>query len=466
MVFSSFVFICIFLPVVYCVNILLPPRASNGFLLAASLFLYAWGEQIYVLLLAGCIVVNYGMVRLIAKGRCRRGLLAFSIAFNLTFLGIFKYADMAVETVNAMTGAALPLPGISMPIGISFFTFQAMSCVVDVYRGRCKVQHSLLDFALYVSFFPQLIAGPIVKYHEIAAYLTERRVTIDESAVGLRRFSYGLAKKVLIANSLAALVDGVYALDSRWNAPLAWLAAIGYALQIYYDFSGYSDMAIGMGRMFGFVLPENFDLPYASASLRDFWRRWHMSLSGWFRDYLYIPLGGNRKGAVRTQLNRLIVFFLTGLWHGAGWNFVVWGLCHGVLTAFEDLGVIPVAKLKGRARWIGVIYTLAAVTSLFVLFRADTLSQAFSLLRAMFSGGFGFDTAQRICLADFLTPWAAIVLAVSALGASPVPRRISEKLNALRSSEALRMGAALLLLCACQIALAAQSSNPFIYFRF
>ena len=467
MVFSSIIFTGMFLPLVYLGNLALPLRASNLFLLAASLLLYAWGEPVYVLLLLGCIALNYALARLIGRGRGRRALLALAVAANLSALAVFKYADFAVSTVNALLGTSLPLPGIAMPIGISFFTFQALSCVIDVYRGTCRPQRSLVRFALYVSFFPQLIAGPIVKYHDIERCLEQRRVTLVDSSRGLARFAAGLAKKVLIANALATPVDRLYATGGGLNAPLAWLAALVYALQIYFDFSGYSDMAIGMGRMFGFDIPENFDHPYAAASIREFWRRWHISLSSWFRDYLYIPLGGNRRGAARTHLNRLIVFLLTGLWHGASWNFVLWGLGHGALMTLEGLGVIPVGRLTGRRRWLGVAYTVVSTSCLFVLFRADTLPQAGAMLGAMFAGGLGFDAAQRVCLADALTPCAALTLAVAAVAATPWPACLGARLFAREDrAEAARMLAALALLAACVVALVAQTNNPFIYFRF
>ena len=468
MVFSSIVFVSMFFPAVYLVNLVLPARLSNLFLLAASVFLYAWSEPAHVFLLLGCVAANYLLARLIARGRSRRLLLALAVAVNLAALSLFKYAGFAVETLNSLLGASIPIPKIAMPIGISFFTFQALSYVIDVYRGECDAQRSLIDFGLFISFFPQLIAGPIVKYHEIRQYLRDRRVTLTGSEAGLRRFAVGLGKKLLIANVLSGMVDRLYALGGeRLNAPLAWLAAVGYALQIYFDFSGYSDMAIGMGRMFGFVIPENFDHPYASASLREFWRRWHISLSGWFRDYLYIPLGCNRRGALRAHANRLLVFFLTGLWHGASWNFVLWGLGHGALVALESSGVIPVARLKGRARWIGVAYTLVSTVCLFVLFRADTLAEAAAMLRTMVSGA-GFSAAQRVYLADALTPLRILTLAFAVIGATPAPAALARRFACRLGSaaELARLALTLVLLAACVVTLVAQTNNPFIYFRF
>ena len=467
MVFSSIVFVCLFLPAVYIVNLALPARVSNGFLLAASLFLYAWGEPAYTLLLLGCIAVNYALGRLMARKRFKRLLLTLGVAFNVAVLALFKYSDYAVSTLNALLGTSLPLPGIAMPIGISFFTFQSMSYVVDVYRGACEAQNSLTGFALYVAFFPQLIAGPIVKYHDIEPYLSKRRVTLEDSALGLCRFAAGLGKKVLIANILSDAVDRLYTLGGgALNAPLAWLAACGYALQIYFDFSGYSDMAIGMSRMFGFVIPENFSHPFTATSLRQFWRRWHMSLSNWFREYLYIPLGGNRRGAFRTHLNRLAVFLLTGLWHGASWNFVLWGLGHGVLLTLESCNVIPASRLKGHARLIGVFYTMISAVLLFVLFRADTLRDALAMFRAMFSG-FSFTAAQRVYLADILTNQLLLTLPAAMFGATPAPAALMKRFLALgRGAEAVRFVLTALLLAACVAALIARTNNPFIYFRF
>ena len=468
MVFSSILFVCMFFPAVYLINLLLPRRVSNVFLLAASLFLYAWGEPLYLPLLLGCVAVNYALALWIGRGKYKKLLLALAVLVDLLTLGVFKYAGFAVETVNAVLHTRIAAPGIAMPIGISFFTFQAMSYVIDVYRGTCEVQRSFIDFALYVAFFPQLIAGPIVKYHEIREYLKKRSVTLTASTEGLRRFVAGLGKKVLISNVLAGLADALYGLGGgRLNAPLAWLAAVGYALQIYFDFSGYSDMAIGMGKMFGFAIPENFDHPYVAASLREFWRRWHISLSGWFRDYLYIPLGGNRRGRLRTHLNRLIVFFLTGLWHGASWNFVIWGLGHGALLTLENSGLLPVARLKGKARLLGILYTVFSATCLFVFFRADTLPQAASMLRAMFAGGVAFSAEQLVFLADALTPYAALMLAVGALGATPLPAVAMARFQRLgRGAELIQLALTLLVLAACIGALIAQTNNPFIYFRF
>ena len=430
--------------------------------------MYAWGEPVYILLLICCILLNYFIALSMARLKNRKRLLIIAVVINIAQLALFKYTDFIIGSLNTFFGASIPLPGIAMPIGISFFTFQALSYVIDVYRNDCKPQRSLASFALYISFFPQLIAGPIVKYHEIESYLKDRTIKLTGAVDGMSRFTVGLAKKTLIANVLAGVVDDLYNLGGdALNAPLAWLAAFGYALQIYFDFSGYSDMAIGMSTMFGFRIPDNFRHPYASASIREFWRRWHISLSSWFRDYLYIPLGGNRRGKWRTLLNRLIVFFLTGLWHGASWNFVLWGLGHGALAALESLGLMPADRLKGRWRWAGVVYTFISVSCLFVLFRADSLPEASSMLGAMFSGGLIMSKAQRIILADALTPYAAIILIIAVIASFAAPTKLITRLGQHgRQAEIIHMALTLAVLVLCMVSLIAQTNNPFIYFRF
>lgn len=328
MLFSSMVFVWIFLPVVLAGNYLLTRigghRAANVFSLIASLFFYAWGEPIYVVLMLVSITVNYFSGLFLSKYPKSRIILVMTLFTNLAILAYFKYAGMLVETLNTLFKGNLAVPQISLPIGISFFTFQALSYVVDVYRGETKPQKNWFKLALYVSFFPQLIAGPIVKYKDVDAQIESRTLSMRQTASGIRRFTYGFAKKVLLANVLGLCADTLYGVGiNQMTGVMTWIASISYTLQIYFDFSGYSDMAIGLGKMFGFEFKENFNYPYTSHSIREFWRRWHISLSSWFRDYVYIPLGGNRKGAVRTYLNLVIVFFLTGIWHGASWTFVL-----------------------------------------------------------------------------------------------------------------------------------------------
>lgn len=458
MVFSSAIFLFAFLPFTLLLDRVMPSvRAKNALLLLASLLFYAFGQPVYLLLLLGSVALNYGCGRL-AAGAWRRLGAAAAVAGNLALLGVFKYAALAVSTVNGLTGLALPLPEITLPIGISFFTFQGLSYVIDVYRGRAQAARSFSKVLLYIAFFPQLIAGPIVKYHDIERALSSRTVTPAHTAQGVERFICGLAKKLLLSNMMGQLADAVFGLPAgQVGAFAAWMGAICYTLQIYFDFSGYSDMAIGMGRMFGFHFHENFDYPYTATTIKDFWRRWHISLSTWFRDYLYIPLGGNRKGDARTWINRFIVFFATGLWHGASWNFVLWGLWHGLFSVLEDCGALPVKRLRGT--WLGRAYTLLVVVTGFVLFRADTLPQAGAMLAAMFTG-FGAGALGTATVCSFLSPAFAFTLVLSIILCFPVAKYFPRKW------EKTRMAGALALLVLCMLNLSAGSFNPFIYFRF
>ncbi|MBO6039904.1 MAG: MBOAT family protein, partial [Oscillospiraceae bacterium] len=343
MVFSSAIFLFVFLPLVFLLT-RLPKRSirlQNLLLALASLVFYAFGQLQYVPLFLASVLINYVSGALLSGRFARsRAVLAASVVLNLGILGVFKYTDFFLRNLNAVLGSSLPMTGIVLPIGISFFTFQGMSYVIDTYRDPEAGTRDFLKLLLYISFFPQLIAGPIVKYHDISEQIDRRVLTPEQSAAGIRRFVRGLAKKLLIADSVGFLADAAYAsLSGTPDSRVMWLGAVCYTLQIYYDFSGYSDMAIGMGRMFGFSIRENFLVPYGAASIREFWRRWHVSLSTWFKEYLYIPLGGNRKGRARAALNRFIVFLCTGIWHGANWTFVFWGLAHGLLSSAEDWGL-------------------------------------------------------------------------------------------------------------------------------
>ncbi|MFG6363489.1 MBOAT family O-acyltransferase, partial [Schaedlerella sp.] len=342
MVFSSMTFLCVFFPAVFLLYHVIPSmRAKNVLLIIISLLFYSYGEPVYVLLMAGSASLNYLYGLLMEWSGRRKPVLILAVCTNFLILGIFKYADMLIGTCNGLTGARIPPLKVSLPIGISFFTFQALSYVIDVYRGQVKAQKNYGSMLLYISFFPQLIAGPIVKYHDIEQQISNRTTDVKEIAAGFRRFIVGLSKKVLLSNTAALAADAVFAAElSQVNILSAWIGAVSYLFQIYFDFSGYSDMAIGLGHMFGFTFQENFNYPYISGSVQEFWRRWHISLSTWFKEYLYIPLGGNRKGAARTYMNKLIVFFCTGLWHGANWTFVVWGLYHGLFLLLE--GILPV----------------------------------------------------------------------------------------------------------------------------
>ena len=414
MLFNSMIFLWVFLPVVIIVNFILSIikfkneslriKAKNLFLLIASFVFYAWGGIYYLLIMIGTIVIDYVGGLIISKNtdnsKNKKTALIVTVICNLTILFFFKYFNMVViliENVMALGGkgiinavkymegtGALGLREIVLPIGISFFTFQAMSYVIDVYRGETAPQDNILDFALYVSLFPQLIAGPIVHYKDVAVQINDRPESIDMFLYGIKRFCYGLGKKVLIANTLAEVADTIWALDTaKLGASVAWLGIIAYTFQIYYDFSGYSDMAIGLGKMFGFSFKENFNYPYSSASVQEFWRRWHISLSTWFRDYVYIPLGGSRKGNVRTYANLLIVFFLTGVWHGANFTFISWGLMYAVLLILERLFIRKILD-KNPVKIINHIYTMFFVMIGWVLFRSDTLLQAKVYIKQLF----------------------------------------------------------------------------------
>ncbi|MBQ2985443.1 MAG: MBOAT family protein [Clostridia bacterium] len=466
MVFSSPTFLFIFLPIVFILNFAFAGRVRvrNALLLLASVVFYAWGEPVYVLLMIFTSLVNH-LLALCLGGRARKkALLALIIIWNIGSLVYFKYTDFLIQSVNSLAGLSIPPVGIKLPIGISFFTFQAMSYALDVYRGQVPPQRNFFNTLLYISLFPQLIAGPIVKYHDVAAQLEERPLSIEGAASGLRRFSCGLCKKVLIANVLGQLADSIYALDTASiNAPIAWLGAISYLFQIYFDFSGYSDMAIGLGRVFGFSFRENFRYPYAADSMQDFWRRWHISLSTWFKEYVYIPLGGNRRGTVRTGVNKVLVFFLTGLWHGASWNFVLWGLFHGAFLMLESYGILRVNKWKKPLRRI---YTLLAVTVGFVLFRAETLSAAWGMICKMFAGWqFGAEHAARLSM--LLSPIAIAALIAGAFAALPYGGRLAERLARKGGAyEGLVYIAGFIGFVLCALCLSTSAYNPFIYFRF
>lgn len=468
MVFSSLVFICVFFPCVFLLNLILPSLAlRNAVLLVASLLFYAYGEPVYLILLLISSFLNYLFALFVRKGEKKNGLaLAIAVITNLGILGFFKYAEMAVELFDAVTGMAVPVPQIPLPIGISFFTFQAMSYVIDVYRGDADSTKNYGKVLLYISFFPQLIAGPIIKYRDIEKQISNRKVTVERTAYGMKRFIYGLSKKVLIANTVGLVADHIFSASSgEINVVTAWIGALAYLLQIYYDFSGYSDMAIGMGSMFGFHILENFRHPYCAASIKDFWRRWHISLSTWFKEYLYIPLGGNRKGKLRTSVNKLIVFFCTGLWHGASLTFVAWGLYHGAFQFLEDFGRNRNIRFP---KWIGHIYLIVVVTIGFVLFRSDSFGQATLMIGQMFTG-FHFE-AEAMCLAaENLSANVIAAFFFGSLFAFPVSDAVadwSEKSLPKGFSDFVMYVVTLLLLILCMLQLAGRSYNPFIYFRF
>ena len=429
MVFSSMVFMCVFLPAVFVLHCILPGiRAKNALLLLASVLFYAYGEPVYIILLFISTLLNYFCACGIDRFQNhRKGILVLAVICNLGILIVFKYTDFILGMVNSVTGLHLPLPQIRMPIGISFFTFQAMSYVIDVYRETTRAQKNYAKVLLYISFFPQLIAGPIVKYHDVAAEIDQRTVTLDGVALGIRRFSAGLCKKVLLANTLGLVADNLFGASAgSINGAGAWLGAISYMLQIYFDFSGYSDMAIGLGWMFGFHFKENFNYPYISGTIREFWRRWHMSLSGWFLEYLYIPLGGNRKGKFRTVVNKMIVFLCTGIWHGAAVNFLFWGVYHGFFLMLEEY--IPWIGKKGSAvkSFFQHVYALLVVCIGFVFFRAETMAQGCFWVRKMFTG-FGWNAGAMSFALQQMTPVFLVTLAGALIACCPVKKLISEK---------------------------------------
>lgn len=464
MVFSSMVFLCVFLPAAFCLHLLLPGmRAKNFLLVVASLVFYAYGEPIYVILLVASSAGNYILARL--TGECpkiRKLTMTLAVVINLGLLVIFKYSGFLVDTFNSVTGAGIPVPQVRMPIGISFFTFQALSYVIDVYRGDASVQKNFGKVLLYISFFPQLIAGPIVKYHDVEAEINNRKQTPEEIGKGIRRFIAGLSKKVLIANTMGLVADNLFgAAATGITGPGAWLGAVSYMLQIYFDFSGYSDMALGLGMMFGFHFHENFDYPYISASIREFWRRWHMSLSGWFKEYLYIPLGGNRRGKFRTVVNKMIVFVCTGIWHGASFNFLFWGIYHGFFLMLEEY--IPfIGKKGGKLKsFFQHVYVLLVVCVGFVFFRADTMKQGCFWIREMFTD-FGWKASAMSLTLQQLTPVYLVTLAAALVAAVPV----NSMLKKYKWYEGFTYVLSLAGFALCVLSLAGGTYNPFIYFRF
>ncbi len=469
MVFSSMNFLWIFLPIVFVMSrIAYKTKYQNIWLLLASLFFYAWGEPRYVLILLGSILMNWVFGLLIDRYRAQaKWLLAIDIIGNLGILGYYKYTNFFLNTLrHIVPGANIPMTSIALPIGISFFTFQAMSYVIDLYRGKYKVQKNILNLALYVSFFPQLIAGPIVMYKDIDAQIMNRKITREKTAIGFRRFIYGLGKKVILANLIAVAADNLYGLQpDQLTSPLAWLCAITYSLQIYYDFSGYSDMAIGLGHMFGFTFLENFNLPYVSASIKEFWRRWHISLSTWFRDYLYIPLGGNRKGKTRTYINLFIVFAMTGLWHGASWNFVGWGLFHGMFLIIERMGF---GKVLDKSKVLSRVYTLLVVMIGWIFFRVEAVGHGLAIIKRMFL--FWQYQTGPVSIGMEVSVLSAIAIVLGILGSGILQSLAKAKpfagLSSKWSGSAAEAVYLTIVLLYSILLLANNTYNPFIYFRF
>ncbi len=465
MLFSSISFLYYFLPLALMLYFAVPKRMKNAALLLSSLIFYGWGEPKYVLLMGVSVLLGFGFGLLIERYRKKRTGRIFcmiSVSVSLSFLLCFKYADFFLGNVNALTGWKLPLLHLALPIGISFYTFQIISYTVDVYRGEAA-QKNLIHLAAYVTMFPQLIAGPIVRYRDIAGQLTQRTHSFQGAAMGIRRFVIGLAKKILIANQLGELC-GAFRTSEEKSVLFCWMYAVSFTLHIYFDFSGYSDMAIGLGRVFGFRFMENFNYPYISASITEFWRRWHISLGTWFRDYVYIPLGGNRRGRKRQLMNILLVWMLTGFWHGAAWNFIVWGALFAVLLTAEKLWLLE--RLE-KSRILSHIYTLLLVMISFVIFNAEGMEQACSDLAGLVgAGGIPLVSAEALyALRSF-----GIVLLAGGIGATPAVRNLAGKITENpaggRILNLLEPAVLMVLMLVMTAYLVDGSFNPFLYFRF
>ena len=462
MEFASANFIFFFLPAVFLLHLLIPSRwqkVRNWLLILASLVFYAWGNIYYTLLLLASSVINFFLA--FSK---KKALLVISVVFNIGMLFVFKYADFLIGTFNGVFGSSIPLIGIASPIGISFFTFQALSYVIDSHRGSIKPTKDLSKFLLYISFFAQLVQGPIIRWSEMEDQLGERKKDASGIAAGLRLFIIGLSMKLIIANTLGRVSGFVYALDkSELNIAYAWIGAAAFLLQLYFDFAGYSTMAVGLGAMFGFDIPRNFNYPYIAYSMTDFWRRWHITLSRWFRDYVYIPLGGNRKGAFRTGLNKVIVFLLTGLWHGANWTFVVWGAYNGAFLLGESFIKRTKFRLPKPVTWL---YTIIAVTVGFAIFNSPDISYALAMIRNMFAG-FSVSADTLAQLSKLFKPTVTAVSVIAVPAAAPIGKLVLRKLeNKPVLHTVLSYGTALLLLVLCLFFVASGNYNPSIYTKF
>lgn len=467
MLFSSIPFLFWFLPSVLILYAAAPGSLKNTVLLLSSLFFYGWGEPRYVIWMMFAILMAYIFGLLIERyqgvPKLARLFLALSVSSSLLMLGYFKYADFFIRNVNAVTGCSISLLNITLPIGISFYTFQILSYTVDVYRQDVKAQRNPIDLAAYVALFPQLIAGPIVRYSDIAEQLKGRIHTMGKTAQGIRRFILGLGKKILIANLLGELCSIFRTSDDK-SVLFFWLYAVAYTLHVYFDFSGYSDMAIGLGKLFGFDFLENFNYPFISKSITEFWRRWHMSLGTWFRDYVYIPLGGSRVSLPRHLFNIFLVWMLTGFWHGAAWNFVIWGLYFALLLILEKIWLLEILK---KSHVLNRIYVLTAAVISFVIFDSTDMSQAFSYLKAMFgTGGYPLTSAAS----SYYFRSYFVVLMIALLGATPIPKSFCRRIQQWKTGTAVMLFAEPLALSAllliCTAFLVDGSFNPFLYFRF
>ena len=461
MLFSSVPFLYYFLPIVLIAYFLVPGKGKNAVLLLSSLFFYGWGEPKLLALMVFTIALFYGCGLAIGKARQKRWKkfwLLVSVVVSIGLLGIFKYADFFIGTFNSLTGLGVPLLKLSLPVGISFYTFQCLSYTIDVYRGNVPPQKNLVSFGAYVSLFPQLIAGPIVRYADVARELDSRTHSWENASYGFRRFLVGLGKKVLIADQFA-LLTRLFRDSGEPSVVFAWMYAIAFTLNIYFDFSGYSDMAIGLGRIFGFHFMENFNYPYLSKSVTEFWRRWHMSLGSWFRDYVYIPMGGNRVSKIRWIFNILTVWMLTGAWHGAAWNFVVWGLVFAALLLMEKW----VPGLRKLPDFLRHFYVLLAVVLSFVLFNADSFAQAGGDFAAMFGfAGLPLVTAETVY---YLKSYTVLFL-MGVIGATPLVKQTALKIRHTKVGGVLELAMMAGLLLACTAYLVDGSFSPFLYFRF
>ena len=466
MLFSSIPFLYYFLPCVLILYFLAPKRCKNAVLLLASLVFYAWGEPVYVVWMVLSIVLGYILGLLIERFRGKplsRVFLTLSVVTSLGLLCYFKYVDFFIANFNAVFGLSVPLLKIALPIGISFYTFQLLSYTIDVYRGTVAAQRNFITLAAYIAMFPQLIAGPIVRYSDVAAQLTRRTHSFEKTALGIRRFVLGLAKKILIANALGELCD-IFRASGDKSVLFYWLYAIAFTLHIYFDFSGYSDMAIGLGKLFGFDFIENFRYPYISASITEFWRRWHISLGSWFRDYVYIPLGGNRVSRLKWLRNILVVWLLTGFWHGAAWNFIVWGLLFAVLLMVEKLFL---HRYLEKTKVLRHVYVLFFIILSFVIFNAADMGQAFSDLGAMFGAG---DLPIWSAEWSYYLRSYAVILALAVVGATPLPQKLLAAVRRSRTGELVLRIAEPVVLAVLLLVMTAYlvdgSFNPFLYFRF
>lgn len=474
MVFSSVIFLCFFLPAVFILYNILPTlKLKNILLTIVSILFYAYGEPIFVFYLLFIVLIHYLAGKAaVKKNFFSKKVLTFLLVTDILTLFIFKYTGFFVENLNLIFKLALPVPSVSIPIGISFFTFQIMSYAIDSYRDKNLIQNNFFDLLLYISFFPQLIAGPIIKYTDINIQLKKREITVEKQAVGLRRFITGLAKKVIISNTLAVAADTLFlnAETVSLSMPEVWLASASFSLQLYYDFSGYSDMAIGLGQFFGFEFPENFNYPFSAASINDFWKRWHISLTSWLREYVYFPLGGNRKSKIRTLFNIFIVFLITGIWHGANYTFILWGIYNAVFMIAERSGILPVNKIKIKA--LGRLYTVFVSFTGFIIFKAADINTAFSMIKSMFD--FKSFTPNTISAASANTDiFFAVIMIIAIIFCFPITGKIKQlienKTQSVKTKKALNAVSylfSLVLLIICIIFLVTNSYNPFIYFNF